>query len=162
MMILSSDRIDLVLQSIEATLAKVEAFSPEVRAQVSPVWLAMVTSVSEPSPWIHWFSIVDRASQQELGQCGFKGPPDSEGMVELAYGIENDFQGRGYATEAAQSLVTYAINQEEIRLVRAHTLPDNIPSQRVLTKCGFHLVGEVQDPEDGLLLRWELPTHQHG
>lgn len=155
MLTISADRVDLVLQSIEATLAKVAAFSPEVRAQISPVWLAMVTSVSEPSPWIHWFSIVDRSSQQELGSCGFKGPPDADGMVELAYGIENDFQGRGYATEAAQSLVSYALDQAEIRLVRAHTLPDNIASQRVLAKCGFHLVGEVQDPEDGLVLRWE-------
>ena len=28
-------------------------------------------------------------------------------------------------------------------------------STRVLTKCGFRHVGEVMDPEDGLVWRWE-------
>ncbi len=29
-------------------------------------------------------------------------------------------------------------------------------STRVLTKCKFKWVGEVMDPEDGLVWRWEL------
>jgi hypothetical protein len=28
----------------------------------------------------------------------------------------------------------------------------------VLTKCGFTLIGDVIDPEDGLVRRWELPS----
>jgi ribosomal-protein-alanine N-acetyltransferase len=40
-------------------------------------------------------------------------------------------------------------------VVRAHTLPNPNASTRVLTKCGFHRVGEVIDPEDGLVWRWE-------
>jgi RimJ/RimL family protein N-acetyltransferase len=30
-------------------------------------------------------------------------------------------------------------------------------SARVLAKCGFRRVGEVIDPEDGLVWRWEKP-----
>ncbi len=115
----------------------------------------MVTSASEPSPWIHGFSIIDRNSGLEVGSCGFKGPPNSEGAVEIAYGIDPDFQRRGFATEAAAGLLDYALNQNIVRIVRAHTLLDNIASQKVLAKCGFQLIGEVEDPEDGLVLRWE-------
>jgi hypothetical protein len=38
-------------------------------------------------------------------------------------------------------------------VVRAHTKYPN--SERVLTKCGFERIGEVIDPEDGLVCRWE-------
>ena len=40
-------------------------------------------------------------------------------------------------------------------LVRAHTLAERNASTRVLEKCGFGLVGEVVDPEDGPVWRWE-------
>ncbi len=146
-LVCSPSASDLVLQSIAATLARVEAFSPEVRAQVSPVWLAMATSAKEASPWIHGFSIVERRNNQDIGSCGFKGPPDSEGVVELAYGIEPEFQLQGFATEAAQTLVTYALQQDEVQLVRAHTLLDNIASQRVLIKCGFRCLAKLSIPK---------------
>jgi len=75
--------------------------------------------------------------------------------VEIAYGIEPEHQGKGYATEAAQGMVDYACSHDEVRLVCAHTLPEENASTRVLTKCGFRKVGEVLDPEDGLVWRWE-------
>ncbi len=37
----------------------------------------------------------------------------------------------------------------------AHTCPEPNASTRVLTKCGFRRVGEVMDPDDGLVWRWE-------
>jgi [ribosomal protein S5]-alanine N-acetyltransferase len=153
---LHTERLDLRLQSVEATLARVESFSPEVRAEVSPAWLNMVASAQEASPWIHGFSLLVRTSGQDIGSCGFKGPPDSQGMVEIAYGIEPEFQRQGFATEAARSLVEYALQQDGVYLVCAHTYPDNPASQYVLLKCGFEFIGEVVDPEDGVVLRWEL------
>jgi RimJ/RimL family protein N-acetyltransferase len=77
--------------------------------------------------------------------------------VEIAYGIAPEHQGKGYATEAAAALTDYAFRQREVRAVRAHTLPENNASTRVLTKCGFRRVGEVIEPEDGLVWRWEKP-----
>jgi RimJ/RimL family protein N-acetyltransferase len=76
--------------------------------------------------------------------------------VEIAYGIDPEHQGCGYATEAAAALVGIALADKRVTLVRAHTLPDGAASQRVLAKNGFALVGEVVDPEDGLVWRWEL------
>src|SRR6266511_3814277 len=58
-----------------------------------------------------------------IGNAGFKGPPDPGGMVEIAYGIVPGFEGRGFATEAATALVTFAFASGLVRLIRAHTLP---------------------------------------
>ena len=60
-----------------------------------------------------------------------------------------------YATEAAKAMVKYAFASGEVRMVRAHTLPDSAASQRVLAKSGFRHVGEVVDPDDGLVWRFE-------
>jgi RimJ/RimL family protein N-acetyltransferase len=75
--------------------------------------------------------------------------------VEIAYGVDPDHRGKGYATEAAEGLVTHAFGDPRVRVVRAHTLPEPNASTRVLTKCGFRRIGEVIDPEDGLVWRWE-------
>ena len=50
----------------------------------------------------------------------------------------------------------YAFESGRIRLVGAHTLPTPNASTRVLTKCGFERIGEVEDPEDGLVWRCEF------
>jgi len=53
------------------------------------------------------------------------------------------------------ALVRFAFASEHVQLVRAHTLPVSNPSTRVLLKCGFRDIGEVVDPEDGPVWRWE-------
>ncbi|MGH7548257.1 MAG: GNAT family N-acetyltransferase [Gemmatimonadales bacterium] len=90
-----------------------------------------------------------------IGSAGFKGPPDSSGTVEIAYGIVPSSEGHGYATEAAAALVDFAFATGQVRLVRAHTLPAPNPSTRVLVKCGFRCTGTVVDPDDGPVWRWE-------
>lgn len=123
--------------------------------EVSAVWLAGLRTATAADPWVYGFVILDAASGSVIGTCGFKGPPDDAGAVEIAYGIVPSFQGRGYATEAAQALVDFARSHSEVRIVRAHTLPGNGASMRVLEKCGFLRVGEVMDPDDGLVWRFE-------
>ena len=75
--------------------------------------------------------------------------------MEVAYGTNPAYRGRGYATEVAGALTAFAFASGRVRLVRGHTRPDNKASARVLEKCGFRWVGEVTDPEDGLVCRWE-------
>ena len=79
---------------------------------------------------------------------------DALGVVEIAYGVDPSRRGLGYAKEAAAALVQYAFDAG-VRVVRAHTRPENVASERVLRGCGFERVGEVIDPEDGLVSRWE-------
>jgi [ribosomal protein S5]-alanine N-acetyltransferase len=124
---------------------------------VSPAWLAALRSATVADPWRHGFFIVDAQRKEVVGTAGFKGPPDADGVVEIAYGVAPEYQGRGYATEAANALVEFALSDPNVRTVRAHTLPEQNASTRVLTKNGFRHLGEVMDPEDGRVWRWELP-----
>jgi RimJ/RimL family protein N-acetyltransferase len=136
----------------------VDAMRPEDRAQVSAEWLAAVRASQSIDPWLHGFSIVHCESGRAVGSCGFKGPPVG-GAVEIAYGIEPEHQGNGYATEAAEALTNFAFAQN-VRTVRAHTLPESNASTRVLAKCGFRHVGDCLDPDDGPVWRWERHRQQ--
>lgn len=126
-----------------------------VSGDVSPKWLAALRSAAGPDPWRHGFFVIDREQRSVIGSAGFKGPPDSSGSVEIAYGIVPSSEGRGYATEAAMALVDFALGTDDVRLVRAHTLPAVNASTRVLQKCGFRHTDSVVDPEDGPVWRWE-------
>ena len=133
----------------------VEAMDPFAKAQLSADWLAQLEASTAADPWMHGFSLVHWASDIVVGKSGFKGPPGADGVVEIAYSVDPDYQGNGYATEAAQAMVAFAFSSGRVRIVRAHTLPESSASTRVLAKCGFRHIGEVIDPEDGLVWRWE-------
>jgi ribosomal-protein-alanine N-acetyltransferase len=126
-----------------------------VSDDVSPAWLAVLRTSPVTTAWVHGFAVLHRVREMVIGSAGFKGPPDPEGVVEIAYGIVPPFEGHGYATEAAAALVDFAFAHREVRRVRAHTLPEANASTHVLEKCGFAKVGDVVDPEDGPVWRWE-------
>ena len=122
---------------------------------VSEEFLTMLRSSTGENPWHFGFAIIDKGTECAIGNAGFKGPPDDEGVVEIAYGVVPDFEGKGFATEAAGQLVCYAADDSSVRLIRAHTLPEENASTRVLTKNGFKKIGVVEDPEDGTVWCWE-------
>jgi RimJ/RimL family protein N-acetyltransferase len=128
--------------------------------EVSPAWLARLRADAggAPDPWAYGFAVVHQERGEVIGSGGFKGPPDADGVVEIAYGIAPGDQGQGYATETARALVAFALADARVRLVRAHTEPRRGASPRVLEKCGFAFAGEVDDPDDGPVWRWERPA----
>ena len=152
---IETERLTLKLDSLEEARAGIAALPEEIQVQLSPDWLALLEAATEADPWVLGFSVVRRSDEAVVGTCGFKGPPSAEGVVEIAYATEPDQQGKGYATEAATAATAWAFQNEDVRLVRAHTLPETNASTRVLTKCGFTHTEEVIDPDDGPVWRWE-------
>lgn len=125
---------------------------PEVSAEYRARW----ENLDAPDdPWKDGFLVMDTTENIVVGCCGYVGPPGADGMVEIAYGTAPAFQGRGYATEAARWLINHALADDRVRIVRAHTLPGPNASTRILEKCGFSKTGEITDPVDGLIWRWE-------
>jgi RimJ/RimL family protein N-acetyltransferase len=152
---MQTKRLKLIPMTLEDVYSMIEAMSPTEKAELSTDWLARLHASTSADPWAHGFSMVHRETGVAIGKCGFKGPPAADGVVETAYGVDPEHQGKGYATEAAEALVTYAFSDSRVSVVRAHTLPEPNASTRVLAKCGFRYIGEVVDPEDGLVWRWE-------
>ncbi len=83
------------------------------------------------------WTIVLKEQNVMVGDLCFKGTPNNAGEVEIGYGTYDQFQGKGYMTEAISAITDWALSQKGVKVVVAGTNVDNIASQRVLEKCGF-------------------------
>ena len=128
--------------------------APLVRDVVEQT-LGMLPRASSDARWGGYLA-VDEASGMVVGSCAFKGPPAEDGTVEIAYYTFGPYEGRGYAKGMARALVSLALSSPRVRRVVAHTLPESNPSTSVLRSVGMGFVGEVRDPEDGPVWRWQL------
>ncbi len=115
-----------------------------------------------PTPWVGYLAL-EGPIRRVVGTCGFKGGPDADGAVEIAYCTFTGEEGRGVAAAMAAALVHVAsAGGPEVAIVRAHTLPERNASCRVLEKAGFQHAGSVIDPEDGPVWRWERSARGDG
>lgn len=125
-----------------------------VHGVVGRILVAAPVSVDELQ-WGGYF-VVDEGTREVVGSCAFKTPPTDDGSVEIAYFTYPGFEGRGYATAMASKLIDLAGRSATVRQIIAHTLPETNASTRVLEKVGMRFVGEVMDPHDGRVWRWQV------
>ncbi len=126
----------------------------ELVREVARQTQALVERQGEQNPWGGYLAI-DPATRTVVGTCAYKGPPGRDGVVEIAYFTFPEHEGQGYATAMGSELRALAAGATIVKTVRAHTLPQHNASCRVLEKLGFSRIGEVVDPEDGPVWRWE-------
>ena len=96
-----------------------------------------------PDQW-QWYAMwmIDLRDGTHIGDLCFKGL-DANGITEIGYGILEDYQGQGCATEAVDAAAAWALQQPAVTRVEAETEPDNRASRRVLEKCGFLPSGTI-------------------
>jgi RimJ/RimL family protein N-acetyltransferase len=90
------------------------------------------------------FAVLDAGRLVGLAMLGRD--PSVAGHAELGYWIGPRERGLGFATAAAEQLVTRAFGRLAVTLVFAHCAEDNRPSARVLAKLGFRVVGQAREP----------------
>ena len=94
-----------------------------------------------PDQW-QWYAMwmIELRDGTHIGDLCFKGL-NTDGTVEIGYGILEEYRGQGCATEAVDAVVAWALRQPFVSRVEAETEPNNSASQRVLEKCGFYPSG---------------------
>ncbi|WP_052711481.1 GNAT family N-acetyltransferase [Elstera litoralis] len=98
--------------------------------------------------------MADGAGPRDYRLIGYKLPPDSEGRIEIGYGVAGRRRRQGLGTQAVAALVREAKADAKIRLLYAETAVMNEPSQKILRANGFHQSATRQDAADGALLCW--------
>jgi RimJ/RimL family protein N-acetyltransferase len=66
---------------------------------------------------------------------------------EIGFIFHPDYQGHGYATEAARALIAYAFERYDLHRVSGRLEPRNGASARVLEKLGMRLEGLLIENE---------------
>ncbi len=101
--------------------------------------------------------MIERESGSVVGDVGFMGPPNDGGSIEIGYSVIPNLRRRGYATEAARTIVDWALQESGVKVVVASCDNDNGSSIRTLERIGFLRVHEV----DGQI-RWRYDSQPDG
>lgn len=152
-----------------------EAASREIGAAVSawlPVQLKhflqyrLAQLAADPSlrPWLGRAMVLSETdgTRRVIGSIGFHGPPDEHGRLEIGYSVDPEFRRRGYALEAVRSMLDWARDRHGVCRFLASVRPDNTPSLELISRLGFHKVGEQFDPVDGVERVFEVEWPENG
>lgn len=132
------------LDEVEAVLSAPDPARPNRRQRTR----------ADAEHWIEWNQrnylehgyglwVIETHDGRFVGDCGLT-IQDIEGepFVEVGYHVNVDLRGHGLATEAALAVRDTA-RQAGIPHLVAIIRPDNLPSQRVAEKVGFHFERRV-------------------
>lgn len=86
--------------------------------------------------------IIHKKDQLIIGDMGFKGGPDENGIMEIGYSIAADYQGNGYATEMGKAFCKWGMQKKNVTKIIATCSIYNHASIRVLEKIGMKKVKE--------------------
>jgi len=107
-------------------------------------WLPNTLAFPDKYIWYTSWEILLKSTNTVIGGMGFAGYPNDLGEAEIGYMIDANQHNKGYATEALQLLSQWAFTHEFVNAIIVHTYADNLPSRRILEKCGFTLMNDVE------------------
>jgi [ribosomal protein S5]-alanine N-acetyltransferase len=167
---LRTPRLELIAATAESTTLEMQdiaafasalnvvapaSWPPPLHDAGSQTWYLDLLHHGDAVGWGLWYVVVLQNERQLAGTVGFKGKP-RDGSCEIGYSLLPEFQGLGYATEAARRLIDWAFEHPEVEKLTAETLPDLAGSIRVMEKCGLRLVGEGTPEGDVRTVRYAV------
>ena len=99
-------------------------------------------------PHFGYYRIEEKRTDCFIGLAKLEIGDDHPHEAELGYMLLPEFWGRGIAGEVSAALVKYVRSSGEISRIFAIIDPANIPSRKILVKCGF--VSKGRKDFDGL------------
>lgn len=93
------------------------------------------------------YTVIRKNDNVTLGSCGLY---DREGLegVDIGFAFLPEYEGKGYAYEAAVKVKQLAKEEFRLKKLSAITLEVNTSSRKLLEKLGFKLVGPIRIPND--------------
>ncbi len=93
------------------------------------------------------YTVIRKSDQEKMGTCGLY---DREGLAvnDIGFAFLPDYEGMGYAFEAASNLMRAGIQTIGLTVIDAITTKDNVASQKLLEKLGLSVIGDITLPND--------------
>jgi [ribosomal protein S5]-alanine N-acetyltransferase len=145
--------IAITTSSIEAEAAG--ELAKAVRARVPKTWppehwdpqvlrFLLDRFASDPADvgWHRYIALREAGGRRTLiGTVGGFRRAEKPAECEIGYSVIAEYRERGYATEAAQAFVRWALSHASIEDIVAQTFPSLPASIRVMEQCGMKFVG---------------------
>ncbi len=98
----------------------------------------------EKDDYYRW-AVIDKITNQCIGQIAYFLVDSKNNFAEIEYCIGSEFQCKGFATEATRAVVEFGFESINLHKVQICTKTINVPSKRVIEKCGFTYEGTLRD-----------------
>ena len=98
----------------------------------------------EKEDYYRW-AIIEKESGECIGQIAYFLVDNHHHFAEIEYCIGSAFQCKGYATEATKAVISFGFDQMNLHKVQISCKSINMPSKRVIEKCGFVYEGTLRD-----------------
>ena len=115
----------------------------------SDVFAQRVMRLIDERGWGFW-AIEERASRQFIGFVGLHIPSHElpfSPCVEVGWRLTKPYWGLGYATEAAQSAISFGFQQLRLAELVAFTAVANLKSRAVMERLGMQFDSEFDHPQ---------------
>ena len=96
------------------------------------------------SGYYYRWAVIEKESEECIGQVAYFFVDSGNRFAEIEYCIGTAFQGKGYATEATKAVINYGFDNIGLNKVQICVRPSNLPSAKVIEKCGFHKDGVLR------------------
>jgi [ribosomal protein S5]-alanine N-acetyltransferase len=118
--------------------------SPELKEALENTILPNVADINKNYLYSTLWTIISKPDNKMVGDICIIGEPNADGEIEIGYGTYEEFQGKGYMTEAVKCILKWAETEPKVNSVLASTLKSNIASFTVLEKNNFIKTGETE------------------
>jgi [ribosomal protein S5]-alanine N-acetyltransferase len=122
-----------------------ELFQNEVADALANYWLPKTLENPGLYQWYTSWEIVRRDTNTSIGGIGIIGYPNPAGETEIGYMLDKQEHGKGYASEALMTITDWAFTHDDTKCIFVKTFEDNLPSRKLLLKCGFIEVGKDEE-----------------
>ena len=132
------------------------------------LWNKPLTSINEVHQYIEKvrnqylennigrFVVVLKESKELIGWAGLKYNTEMVNnkihFYDIGYRLNENFWGKGYASEASFAWLDYGFNVMNIKIMEAAAHTENIASNRILQKIGLKMTGSYM--EGGISWNW--------
>lgn len=91
------------------------------------------------------FGIILKETNEFIGWC-FTALKDGLPYPnrEIGYAISKYHRNKGYTTQAVEGMIKYLFKKTNVEVLNALALTYNIPSNRVIQKCGFKYINNIE------------------
>lgn len=96
-------------------------------------------NMKEPRNQNRWV-IIDKETKIKMGTCGFHLWARERNEVEIGFELMEEFNGKGYMTEAVEAIIEFAGTQMKVDKIKAVVFVENDRCKRIVERLGFNKV----------------------
>jgi RimJ/RimL family protein N-acetyltransferase len=96
-----------------------------------------------------------KSNNEFFGWCGLKYIKEGD-EVDLGYRLKEEYWGKGYGFEAVKATIDFGFRNLKLKRIVATALPENIPSWKIMEKCGMKCIGDTIDKDNWHVKKYEI------